>query len=147
MLTPIDFYRGIKSKLETYFPNILVQTKDIKTPLAPCFYIQFVSLNSNQIAVGYKTDLINFNVIYFAKNESLLELLEMQNKLEILFEEPLELIKQDDKKVYYQEIQSQNCNLNEDDYILTLSLDFEVEQGISRPQDDFEIMETLDIRR
>lgn len=160
MITVIDLYRNIKSTLEKTFPTIPVQIKDIKNPRMPCFYIKVISQSSTLTAQEFETDSISFDVIYFAKDDELLELLEIQKQLKTLFTKPLQVTKFNEEKITFVEIDNIAFNLNEDDYVLNCTLDIELIQGVETdlhdryefpdgymgiPQDSKEIMEELEI--
>lgn len=160
MITVIDLYRNIKSTLERTFPTIPVQIKDIKNPRMPCFYIKVISESSTLTAVEFESDSISFDVIYFAKDDELLELLEIQNQLKTLFTKPLQVTKFNQEDIIFIEIDNIAFNLNEDDYVLNCTLDIELIQQVEIdqhdryelpdgykgiPQDSKEIMEELKI--
>ncbi len=160
MITVIDLYRNIKSTLEKTFPDIPVQIKDIKTPIPPCFYIKVIGETSTLTAVEFENDTISFDVIYFAKDDELLEVLEIQKQLKTLFTKPLRITKFNQEDITFVEIDNIAFNLNEDDYVLNCTLDIELIQEIKTdlhdryelpddykgiPQDSKELMEELEI--
>lgn len=161
MITVIDLYRNIKTCLENAFPNITVQTKDIKNPIVPCFYIKVISETSTLSAVEYETNRISFDVIYFAQNDELLELLEVEKQLKTLFTKPLQVKKLDKEDITFVEIDNINFNLNEEDYVLNCTIDigllqeietnlhdrYELPEGYKgTTQDSKETMEALEIK-
>ena len=160
MITVIDLYRNIKSTLEKTFPTIPVQIKDIKNPRMPCFYIKVISESSTLTAVEFESDSISFDVIYFAKDDELLELLEIKKQLKTLFTKPLQVTKFNQEDITFVEIDNIAFSLNEDDYVLNCTLDIELIQQVETdlhdryelpdgykgiPQDSKEIMEELEI--
>lgn len=160
MITVIDLYRNIKSTLERTFPTIPVQIKDKKNPRMPCFYIKLISETSTLTAVEFESNSISFDVIYFAENEELLELLEIQKKLKTLFTKPLQVTKYNEEDITFVEIDNINFSLNEDDYVLNCTLDIEITQEIETnlhdryelpdghkgiPQDSDEVMEEFEL--
>lgn len=126
MFSTIELYSAIRGRLETAFPNILVQQKDIKNITRPSFYIQYVGKNFEKIAQDYSEDRISFNIIYFAQNESLLELLEVEETFTNAFNTPLTVA--DDTNIVEVEKDSIQSNLNEDDYYINLTIDFALTQ-------------------
>lgn len=126
MFSTIELYRAIRERLESAFPNILIQQKDIKNITRPSFYIQYVGKNIGKIAQEYSEDRISFNIIYFAQNESLLELLEIEETFTMAFNTPLTVA--DDTNTVEVEKDSIQSNLNEDDYYLNLTIDFVLTQ-------------------
>lgn len=160
MITVIDLYRNIKSTLEKTFPNIPVQIKDIKNPRMPCFYIKVIGETSTLTAVEFENDTISFDVIYFAKDDELLEILSIQKQLKTLFTKPLQVTKFNEVDIIFVEINNISFNVNEDDYVLNCTIDIELIQEIETdlhdryelpdgykgiPQDSKEIMEELEI--
>ena len=64
MISTIELYEAIRERLESTFPNITVQQKDIKNILRPSLYIQYVGKNLEKTAKEYFSDKISFNIIY-----------------------------------------------------------------------------------
>ena len=62
MIETSDIYRAINELLETEFPEIPVQDKDIKTPHPPCFYTQYVASTTTQTAVEYENTKRSINI-------------------------------------------------------------------------------------
>ena len=81
MISTIELYEAIRERLESTFPNITVQQKDIKNILLPSLYIQYVGKNLEKTAKEYFSDKISFNIIYFSKEEQILELLEIEEAI------------------------------------------------------------------
>lgn len=130
MIETTDIYRSIRERLEETFENIPVQTKDLKTPKPPCFYIKYVTGSGTQTAEEFCREDCSFDVIYFADEEKLLDLLNVKKKLGLIFKKPLK-IKISDKsetKFQYQEIDSVSIYLNEEDYVLNCTLSMAVNQ-------------------
>ena len=126
MFSTIELYKAIRERLESAFPTILVQQKDIKNITRPSFYIQYVGKNIDKIAQDYSEDRISFNIIYFAQNESILELLEVEETFTMAFNTPLTVA--DDTNIVEVEKESIQSNLNEDDYYINLTIDFALTQ-------------------
>jgi hypothetical protein len=122
MFSTIELYRAIRERLTESFPNVLIQQKDIKNITRPAFYIQYVGKNIDKQAQEYFEDRILFNIIYYAQNESLLELLEVEETFTMAFNTPLTVA--DDTNVVEVEKESIQSNLNEEDYYLNLTIDF-----------------------
>ena len=122
MFSTIELYKAIRERLTESFPNVLIQQKDIKNITRPSFYIQYVGKNIDKQAQEYFEDRISFNIIYFAQNESLLELLEVEETFTMAFNTPLTVA--DDTNIVEVEKESIQSNLNEEDYYLNLTIDF-----------------------
>lgn len=129
MISTIELYKATKERLEESFPNITVQQKDIKNIERPSFYIQYVGKSLDKQAVEYWEDRISFNIVYFAKEFKLLELLEVEETFTRAFKAPL--IIPDGKYIIEVEKNSLNSNLNEVDYILSVTIDFALMQRMS----------------
>lgn len=141
MISTIELYEAIRERLEVTFPNITVQQKDIKNILRPSFYIQYVGKNLEKTAKEYFLDKISFNIVYFAKEEQILELLEAEEAITKAFNAPL--IIRDDKSIVEVEKDSLQSNLNEEDYFLNATIDFTLMQRMSEDEEG-ENMEELE---
>lgn len=132
MIEITDIYRSIRELLESNFMDIPVQLKDFKVPKPPCFYIKYISGTGKQTAEEYKEDNISIDIIYFAKNEKLLDLLKIQKELNVLFHKPLKIKLSDksDSIIQYQEIEDITMNLNEEDYVLNCTITLNIEQRL-----------------
>lgn len=132
MIETEDIYRSIKLLLEENFTEIPVQIKDIKFPAPPCFYIKFISSSVSQSALEYEKETLSFDVIYFSKDETLLDLLEKKSALKKLFSKPLKIDLSDTTKLQdvtqWQEIDDITTSLNEEDYVLTCTLNINLNQ-------------------
>ncbi len=132
MIETTDIYRSIKKLLEANFSTVPVQTKDIKTPNPPCFYIKYITGKSIQTAAELENTEYSFEIIYFAKEESLLELLEAETKLKEILKKPLCIELADEnttaKQKQFQEIDSYSITLNEQDYVLSCIISLSIDQ-------------------
>lgn len=70
MIDSRDIHRGIREVLEANFPEITIQTKDIKTPTPPCFYIKSVADNNEKTAIDFVTTKFLYSVIFFWTRDS-----------------------------------------------------------------------------
>lgn len=148
MISVIELYKAIRERLEEKFPNITVQQKDIKNIVHPSFYIQYVGKNLDKQAQIFHEDRISFNIVYFSEKESLLELLEIEEAFILAFNAPL--IIQDNTKVIEIEKDALQSNLNEEDYFLSITLDFVLMQTMSDEKsieelDENEIMSEIEL--
>ena len=141
MISTIELYEAIRERLESAFPNITVQQKDIKNILRPSLYIQYVGKNLEKTAKEYFSDKISFNIIYFSKEEQILELLEIEEAITKAFSAPL--IIRDDKSIVEVEKDALQSNLNEEDYFLNATMDFTLTQRMSEDETGEE-MEEID---
>ena len=141
MIEITDIYRSINKLLIKNFENIPVQIKDLKVPNPPCFYIKFITETTSQTAQDYQQNNCSFDVIYFASDENLLELLEIKEKLEHIFKKPLqiELTNNSETIIQYQEINNIDVSLNEEDYVLNCTISMAIEQRLEDEKEIFEI--------
>ena len=142
MISTIEIYKAIREQLESLFPNTIIQQKDIKNIIRPSFYIQYIGKNFTKQAQTIFEDRISFNIIYFAKKEELLELLEVEETITRAFNAPL--IVPDDKYIVKVEKDSIQSNLNEEDYYINLTVDFVLSQTMTE-EETGEDMEDVDL--
>lgn len=142
MISTIEIYKAIREQLESLFPNIIIQQKDIKNIIRPSFYIQYIGKNFTKQAQTIFEDRISFNIIYFAEKEELLELLEVEETITRAFNTPL--IVPDDKYIVKVEKDSIQSNLNEEDYYINLTVDFVLSQTMTE-EETGEDMEDVDL--
>lgn len=132
MIDTMDIYRALKETLTENFEDIPVQTKDIKNPAPPCFYIRLAADNTAQTADFFETSTYSFAVIYFSQEETILDLLTIKEQLKTLFQKPLAVSAYDDEEeINYVEINNVSADINEDDYILTCMLEIEHTQTLA----------------
>lgn len=137
MISTIEIYRAIRERLESEFPNILVQQKDIKNITRPSFYIQYVGKAFDRQAQEYWEDRISFNIIYFSQKEELLELLEIEETFTRSFKTPF-LIKDNTKVIELRE-DGLTTNINEEDYYLNMTVDFVLMQHMAEDDIGFDM--------
>ena len=142
MISVIEVYAALREKLEALFPNITVQQKDIKNITRPSFYIQYIGKSFYRNASEFFEDNFSFNIVYFAQNESLLELLEVEETLTQNLSEPLLII--DNNKTVFAEIDNLKITPEENDYYLTAVIDFKLTQHLTENIDDMYTMEELE---
>lgn len=130
MIDTIDIYRALKKKIEANF-TAPVFIKDEKMPEPPCFYIKYVAGTHTQTAEVCEREQCTFDIIYFAENENLLDLLQKKKELKRMFMKPLPVTLRitDIEFKQYQEIDSIQFNLNEDDYDLHCMLSMTIDQS------------------
>lgn len=149
MIDSMDIYRSLKKALEKNFNKIKVQTKDIKNPRPPCFYIKPLADNNTQTASDFETTEYMYSVIYISGKETLEDLLTIKEGIKKAFIKPLKVVSYDDATdIMYVEIDSLDITLNEDDYFLNASLSLQVTQPLPTERYDStnnELMETMDL--
>lgn len=141
MIDSMDIYRALKTTLESKFSSdyITVQTKDIKNPIPPCFYIKPVSDNNSQTAADFETTDYLYSVIYISGSETLEDLLTVKEKFKKAFIEPLAVTSFDDNEdTHYVEINNLDITLNEDEYFFNASLSMQVTQPLPVKRFDYD---------
>lgn len=151
MLDSMDIYRALKMTLEKNFKSqkIKIQTKDIKNPRPPCFYVTSVSDNNYQTAAEYMTTDFLYSVIYFSGKQTLEDLLTVKEALKKIFTKPLKVTSYDNPEdINYLEIDSVNITIDEDDYFLNASLTIQGIWPLSTERYDStnnELMENMEL--
>lgn len=150
MIDSMDIYRALKETLEKQFnKKIKVQTKDIKNPRPPCFYIKPGNDNNSQTASDFETTDYLYFIIYISKTETLEDLLTVKEGLKKAFKKPLKVVSYDDPEdVMYVEIDSVDITINEEDYFLNTSLSMQIIQplGVDRfDSTNDELMENMEM--
>lgn len=132
MIDSMDIYRALKDTLTAQFNNIEVQTKDIKNPRPPCFYIKPVADSNSQTAADFETTDYIFSIVYISGTETLEDLLTVKEGIKRSFLNPLAVTSFDDNEdIHYVEINNLDITLNEDEYFFTASLSMQVTQPLS----------------
>lgn len=138
MITTANIYVAIKQRLETVFNNI--QVKDIKTISAPCFYIEYERSNDKTVANETIQTQMSFNVVYFAENNELNELLTTEAILKANFKKPLKV----NNRFLTPTL---DFDTDEgDEYTLSMGLSFEFLQDteVQNPYDEYVNNETME---
>ena len=143
----MDIYRALKTTLENKFSSdyITVQTKDIKNPIPPCFYIKPTADNSSQTAADFETTDYLYSIIYISGTETLEDLLTVKEKLKKAFIEPLAVTSYDDNEdLVYVEINNIDISINEEEYFFNASISMQVTQPLSVKRFDSDTNYTMD---
>lgn len=149
MIDSMDIHRSIVEVLKKNLKKIKVQTKDIKNPRPPCFYVKDVADSGRQTASEYETTSYSYAVIYFSKDENLEDLLIVKESLKKIFKKPLKVTAFEDKEdINYVEINDINITLDENDYFFNCVLTIEHTQklGVERfESSNNELMEEMEL--
>lgn len=124
-----DIIKAINTKIKVNFPNIDIQSTDIKEDFnRPCFYVEIDDNKANKLNPSSKEKTLTIRIYYFPKDryENRIELLETQDTLENMFFEGLEV--------------------NQDFYISTLDndLNFTITDGVLQLSFDLYYVQLLD---
>lgn len=85
MITLLDIQKSISRKLNNKFSDHYIYTEEIKQgKKLPSFFINIMPISTDNF-VTYKDKLINIDIMYFSKDETNSENLDMINLLEDLF--------------------------------------------------------------
>lgn len=118
MITLLDIQKAIGKKLDSKFNTHYIYTEQVKQGLKrPSFFVNIMPISTNNY-VAYKDKLINVDIMYFSKNETSTENLEMINLLEDLFKMLLTI---QDRKIT---IESLNFKVVDNILHCIFSLDF-----------------------
>ena len=157
MITSDNIYRAIKTRLKEFFKPKDLQIKDIKNIEAPCLYVQYVNSSDNEVANDTISTKCLFNVVYFASVEALTNLLEVETRLKKAFKKalPVEYVNANGEKVRKFIKPEVDSDPDENDYIFSMSLNFEFLQDAEIEIDEFntgefdnpELMEELRINK
>ena len=134
-INTINIYSALTEKLTALFPEKTVQIKDIKNITRPCFYVRFITESTKKQSKIEHSEQ-SFEIIYFAEENKLLELLQVKETLNDFLSCPFAV---ENKQIEPLDV---TITTNEDDYYLQASFDFEIEQLIE-PVDDRPLMQTL----
>lgn len=127
MINTDNIYKAIKTRLKQFFKPRDLQIKDIKNISPPCLYIQYVNSSDREVANDTYNTTCLFNVVYFADADTLINLLDVEKQLKKAFKKALPVTYENNlgetvRKFIKPEI---NSDINEDDYILSISLNFD----------------------
>ena len=134
-INTIKIYKSITEKLTALFPEKTVQIKNIKNIERPCFYTRFITEKTTKHA-KIENSQQSFEIIYFAEENKLLELLQIKETLNDFVSCPIAV---ENKEIEPLDV---TITTNEDDYYLQVSFDFEIEQLIE-PASDKPLMQKL----
>jgi len=141
MIDTIKIYKGLRASLEGKFPNDTVQIKDIKNITRPSYYLRFVSENRTKTAPKIEQITNVFEIIYFAEENKLLELLQAKNGLNELSDKKISVT--DGQKTKFALISDVESSLNEEEYYLQTTITIEFAQIIPDDDSDFVKMQKL----
>lgn len=118
MMTLLDIQKAISKKLNSKYNNYYIYVEEVKQGLKrPSFFINIMPISTDNF-VAYQDKLINIDIMYFSKNETNAENLDMINLLEDLFKMTLEI---NDRVIT---IKSLNFKVVDDILHCSFSLDF-----------------------
>lgn len=137
MITTQNIYKAIKTRLTTLIPSINCQIKDIKNISAPCLYIEPVQSSLNLVADNTYKSIEIFNVVYFSKAETLLDLTVVEKQLIQAFIKPLKVIYGNSQQKFLTPEISTDIDENEYVFSLVLNFDFLQESDDENPYDEY----------
>lgn len=130
MITIADIYKALKLRLEDCFEDLNIQVKDVKNISLPCFNIEYISGNKQEIANETTQTKYSFNIVYFSEEKTLIDLTSIEEKLKTALKKPLKVfynLINDNVKSCYKFLEAINTNIDfdENDYILTFAINFD----------------------
>ncbi len=130
MITTADIYKALKLRLEDCFEDLNIQVKDVKNISLPCFNIEYISGNKQEIANETTQAKYSFNIVYFSEEKTLIDLTSIEEKLKTALKKPLKVfynLINDNVKSCYKFLEAINTNIDfdENDYILTFAINFD----------------------
>lgn len=148
MITTKDIYRAIKQRLSEDFPDKTAQNKDLKNPLRPCIYVEFVESNDRIVANDTVQTTCSFNIVYYSADKTFLDLTDMAKSLQKSLKKPLKVNYQYDNEDKYKflEITDAEITMDEYEYIMECSIGFDFLQDakVVNPYDEYQNNEIMD---
>lgn len=144
MLSVIDVIRALSELIETNFPDYPVIDMDITEGFErPGYFIEVEDIETNWIANDYIRESSNLKIVFFAaeRYEGFLDLLDMKNKLMVLFDDPL--LVTDGKTEYYVSLLNTTSDLYKTDKVLEFALRADLIQKVERKDTTDSYMEEL----
>ena len=145
ILSVIDIIRALSELIESKYPNYPVVDMDIDEDYPrPSYFIDVEDVNTSWVATDYIKESSNLNIVFFAENryDGFLNLLDMKNKLTMLFDDPIRV--SDEKNEYYVKMLTTASDLYKQDKVLTFNIQADLIQKVERNETQ-PYMEHLDV--
>ena len=132
MITTANIYKAIRERLEDNFVEEIVQVKDLKNPVEPCFLIEYIGSNDSISANDTLAANYTFNIVYFSKDKTLIDLLRIESRLKNIFKNPIKVEYSENSvtKNQFLDISDIDVDIDEDDYILEFELNYRFNQNL-----------------
>lgn len=135
MLTVIDVIRALSELIEVQYPQFKLVDYDVDEGFEkPAFFIEPEDINTSWIASDYLKESSNLNVVFFAEDRysGLIDLLDMKNKLTVVFDDPLYIT--DGKTEYYVSLSTTTSDIYKSDKVLTFNIQVNLIQKVERKE-------------
>lgn len=145
MLTVIDVIRALSELIESKYPDYPIIDMDITEDFErPSYFIDVDDIETSWTANDYIKESSNLKIIFFAaeRYEGFLELLDMKNKLTVMFDEPLYVT--NGQEEYYVSLLNTASDIYKADKVLEFTLRADLIQKVER-QETEPYMEDLNV--
>lgn len=145
MLSVIDIIRALSELIENNYPDYPVIDMDVTEDYPrPGYFIDVDDVQTSWVANDYIKESSKLNIIFFAEDRysGFLDLLDMKNKLTMLFDEPL--LVEDEDTQYYVSLLETTSDLFKNDKVLTFSVTADLIQKVERKEVTDSYMENLE---
>lgn len=135
MLTVIDVIRALSELIEVQYPQFKLVDYDVDEGFEkPAFFIEPEDINTSWIASDYLKESSNLNIVFFAEDRysGLIDLLDMKNKLTVVFDDPLYIT--DGKTEYYVSLSTTTSDIYKSDKVLTFNIQVDLIQKVERKE-------------
>lgn len=131
MLTVIDVIRALSELIEVQYPQFKLVDYDVDEGFEkPAFFIEPEDINTSWVASDYLKESSNLNIVFFAEDRysGLIDLLDMKNKLTVVFDDPLYIT--DGKTEYYVSLSTTTSDIYKSDKVLTFNIQVDLIQKV-----------------
>lgn len=135
MLTVIDVIRALSELIEVQYPQFKLVDYDVDEGFEkPAFFIEPEDINTSWIASDYLKESSNLNIVFFAEDRysGLIDLLDMKNKLTVVFDDPLYIT--DGKTEYHVSLSTTTSDIYKSDKVLTFNIQVDLIQKVERKE-------------
>lgn len=135
MLTVIDVIRALSELIEVQYPQFKLVDYDVDEGFEkPAFFIEPEDINASWVASDYLKESSNLNIVFFAEDRygGLIDLLDMKNKLTVVFDDPLYIT--DGKTEYYASLITTTSDIYKSDKVLTFNIQVDLIQKVERKE-------------
>ena len=130
MITTANINKAIVETLRANFSEVTI-VKDLKNPKEPCFYVEYISSNDSIAANNTLSSRYVFNIIYYSKERTLIDLVQIESRLKDIFAYPLRVqyTEHSVNGVQYLNLSSMDSEVDETDYYLEFEIEYNFNQN------------------
>lgn len=135
MLSVIDVIRALSELIGDNYPQYKIIDYDVDEGFdKPAFFIEPEDINTSWVASDYIKESSMLKIVFFAENryEGFLELMDIKNKLTIMFDDPLYIT--DGKTEYYCQLLTTDSDVYKADKVLTFNIQADLIQKVERKE-------------